>query len=196
MLTTHRHRRALAVVATVGVIASACASDTIQETTSTMADMPMDTNTDTDTDMDMPMNMGDPDATPAAEVDGAELSTGTFELLDSRPPGYDDVAGTAWLARHDGGTTVTIEITGLEPEVEYISHVHAGPCSENGGLHFQFEEGGSVMPPNEIHLQFTADGDGVGFMTAENDRTVDERAVALVVHPIDLIDNKVACAEF
>lgn len=190
MLTSpHRYRRALVVMAVVGLIASACAFDTAQETTS----MP---NMGTDTVMDMPMNMGDPDATPAAEIDGAELSTGSFGLLDTRPPGYDDVTGTAWLARHDGGTTVTIEVTGLEPGVEYISHVHAGPCSDNGGPHFQFEEGGSVMPPNEIHLQFTADRDGVGFMTAENGRTVDERAVAIVVHPIDLIDNKVACAEF
>lgn len=191
-MLTRPHRRALAVMAVAGLIASACASDTPQETTSTMADMDMNT----DADMDMPMNMGDPDATPALDVDGADLSTGTFGLLDTRPPGYDDVAGTAWLARHDGGTTVTIEVTGLEPGVEYISHVHAGPCSENGGPHFQFEEGGSVMPPNEIHLQFTADGEGVGFMTADNTRTVDERAVAIVVHPIDLIDNKIACAEF
>lgn len=191
MLTpSRRHRRALVFMAVVGLIASACASDTSKETTSTLADM------GTDADMAMPMNMGDPDATAATEVEGAELSTGTFGLLDTRPPGYDDVVGTAWLARHDGGTTVTIAVTGLEPGVEYISHVHAGPCSDNGGPHFQFEEGGSVMPPNEIHLQFTADGDGVGFMTAENDRTVDERAVAIVVHPLDLIDNKVACAEF
>ena len=117
-------------------------------------------------------------------------------LLDTRPSGYDDMTGTAEMARHDGGTTVTIEVSGLQPGVEYISHVHAEPCSNNGGPHYQFEVGGSELPPNEIHLLFTADEDGNGFMTAENDLTVDERAVAIVVHPVDLIDNKIACADF
>ena len=182
-------RRAFVAIAVLGLVATACASE--GATTTTMGDME-----DMTGEMDMEMNMGDPNATPATEVEGAEVVTGSFELLDTRPPGYDRVGGTAALARHDGGTTVTIEVTGLEPGVEYISHVHAGPCSENGGPHFQFEEGGSVMPPNEIHLAFTADDEGRGFMTAENDRTVDERAMAVVVHPVDLIDNKVACAEF
>jgi hypothetical protein len=80
--------------------------------------------------------------------------------------------------------------------MEYISHVHAEPCSNNGGPHYQFEVGGSEVPPNEIHLLFTADEDGNGFMTAENAQTTDERAVAIVVHPVDLIDNKIACADF
>jgi Cu/Zn superoxide dismutase len=146
--------------------------------------------------MDMAMNMGDPDATPASEVAAGELVSGVFALLDTRPSGYDDVAGTADMARHDGGTTVTIELSGLQPGVEYISHLHAEPCSNNGGPHYQFEVGGSEMPPNEIHLLFSADEDGNGFMTAENARTADERAVAIVVHPVDLIDNKIACADF
>ena len=144
----------------------------------------------------MAMNMGDPDATPASEVVGGRLVSGTFTLLDTRPSGYDDVTGTAEMARHDGGTTVTIEVSGLEPGAEYISHVHAEGCSSNGGPHYQFEVGGPEVPPNEIHLLFTADEDGNGLMTAENDQTVDERAVAVVVHPVDLVDNKIACADF
>ena len=52
------------------------------------------------------------------------------------------------------------------------------------------------MPPNEIHLAFTAAADGTGFMTAENDQTVGPDARSVVVHPIELLDNKVACAEF
>jgi Cu/Zn superoxide dismutase len=146
--------------------------------------------------MEMEMNMGDPDATPASEVAGAEVVTGEFMLLTTRPPGYDDVTGTAYMARHDSGTTVTVEVSGLEPGVEYISHVHAEACSNNGGPHYQFEVGGETVPPNEIHLLFTADEEGNGFMTAENAQTVDERAVAIVVHPVDLIDNKIACADF
>lgn len=145
----------------------------------------------------MAMNMGDPDATRADEIDGGTLVAGSFELLDTRPQGYDEVTGTAWLSRHEEGTTVTVEVSGLEPGAQYISHVHAEPCgTDNGGPHYQFEVGGEVMPPNEIHLRFTADEDGHGFMTAENDRTVDERAMAVVIHPVELTDNKIACADF
>ena len=188
--SVHRRLRGpwVAVFA-AALLVSACGGSESADVEPEMTDM---------TDMtDMTMNMGDPGATRADEIDGGELVTGTFELLDTRPQGYDDVTGTAWLSRHDAGTTVTVEVSGLEPGGEYISHVHAQPCAtDNGGPHYQFEVGGEVTPPNEIHLRFTADADGHGFMTAENDRTVDDRAVAVVVHPIDLTDNKIACADF
>ncbi len=145
----------------------------------------------------MDMNMGDPDATPADEVTGAALARGEYELLDTRPAGYDDLAGTAVIARHPGGTTVTTELTGLLPNVDYISHLHAQPCDDdNGGPHYQFEVGGSEFPPNEIHLAFTSDDDGNGFMTAENARIAGLDAVAFVIHPAEFIDNKVACVDF
>lgn len=178
---------ALAVSLTV-LVAACGGSDETSDTTVMSDEMAMGDG--------MEMNMGDPDATPASEVPDAELVSGTFAVLDTRPSGYDDVAGAAEMARYDGGTTVTIRLSGLEPGGEYISHVHADVCANNGGPHYQFEVGGSEVPPNEIHLRFTADEDGNGFMTAENSQTVDERAVAVVVHPVDLVDNKIACADF
>ncbi len=181
-----RHGGLFVAVIAAALLISACGGSDSTDVEPEMTEM---TN--------MTMNMGDPDATRADEIDGGSLVTGAFELLDTRPQGYDEVMGTAWMARHEEGTTVTIEVAGLEPGGEYISHVHAQPCdTDNAGPHYQFEVGGAVMPPNEIHLQFTADADGHGFMTAENDRTVDDRAVAVVVHPIDLTDNKIACADF
>ncbi len=142
------------------------------------------------------MNMGDPTATRADEVVGAELALGSFRLLDTRPQGFDDTAGTAWIARHGGGTTVTIELSGLLPDTQYISHLHNDSCAQNGGDHYQFEVGGSELPPNEVHLAFTSDADGTGFMTAENDQVAGPDAVAIVVHPLELIDNKIACVDF
>ncbi len=187
----HSRLRFGALLLALAMVLAACGDSDEAADTTVMGDgMEMDDG------MDMAMNMGDPEATPASEVAGGELVSGTFALLDTRPSGYDDVTGTAEMARHDGGTTVTVELSGLQPGVEYISHVHAEPCSNNGGPHYQFEVGGSEVPPNEIHLLFTADEDGNGFMTAENAQTVDERAVAIVVHPVDLIDNKIACADF
>ena len=55
---------------------------------------------------------------------------------------------------------------------------------------------GAVMPPNEIHLAFTSDDDGNGFMTAEHHDVAGIEAVAFVVHPAEFIDNKVACVDF
>jgi hypothetical protein len=144
----------------------------------------------------MQMNMGDPNATPAKDVPGAQLRTNKFVLLPTRPPGLDQAAGTAWLATHPGGTTATLEMTGLAPNGQYMAHVHAKPCAEdNGGGHFKFDQAGPETPPNEIHLAFTADASGRGFMTAENDKPA-EAAKSLVVHPAEFSDNRIACADF
>ena len=174
--------------------ASAPAATEAQAESAPMDSMPMDD----DMDMDMgDMNMGDADATPADDIEGAALARGEFILMDTRPAGYDDVAGTAVIARGTHGTTVTTELTGLLPNVDYISHVHAKACTDdNAGPHYQFEVGGSTTPPNEIHLAFTSDNDGNGFMTAENDEIAGVDAVAFVVHPAEFIDNKVACVDF
>lgn len=93
------------------------------------------------------MSMGDPNAVPADQVPGAELVSGRFGLLDTAPEGYQDVAGTAELARHDGGTTVTIELRGLQPNSRLISHVHQGRCSEGGGAHYKFDRPAVICRP-------------------------------------------------
>jgi len=141
-------------------------------------------------------SMNEPDATPADEVRGAELSAGEFQVLDTAPPGSDEVAGTAWVAQNRKGTTVTVRLTGLEPGEVYASHLHAQTCeTDDGGPHFAFEEGGPEVPPNEVHLGFTADDDGTGEATVTNDREVGDRAPAVVVHPADAQDNRLACAD-
>ncbi|MEG3630819.1 superoxide dismutase family protein [Streptomyces poriticola] len=143
------------------------------------------------------MAMGDPSATPADQIPGADVVEGPLELLDTRPPGMDGVEGTAWLAQGAEGTTVTVSLTGLEPGDAYMAHLHAQPCSaDNGGEHFQFEKGGPTMPPNEVHLMFTADASGKGMTTVNNTRKTGEDAVALVVHPREAMDNRIACADF
>ena len=142
------------------------------------------------------MNMGDPSATPADEIEGAQLRAGQFALLDTRPPGMDNAAGTAWLATHDGGTTVTVRMTGLQPGEKYVSHLHAQPCAQDsGGPHFKFDPQGPEQPPNEVHLAFAADESGAGFMTANNARAADD-AQSIVVHPAEATDNRIACADF
>ncbi len=147
--------------------------------------------------MDMSgMMMNDPDATPADEVDG-DVETGDFTVLDTAPPGSEGVAGEAWLAQDDDGTTVTIRLTGLAPDTEYVSHLHAQTCEvDNGGPHFKFDLDGSDVPPNEVHLGFTSTSDGLGEATITNDDQVGDGAPAIVVHPADAMDNRLACADF
>ncbi|MGW4881883.1 superoxide dismutase family protein [Streptomyces sp. NPDC004262] len=143
------------------------------------------------------MNMGDPNATPAYDIPGDTVIKGAFKLLDTRPVGMDDVKGTAWLAQGEKGTTVTVKLTGLKPGASYMAHLHAKHCSvDNGGGHFQFEKGGSTMPPNEVHLAFKADKMGMGMTTVSNDRKTGTGAVALVIHPSAELDNRIACADF
>lgn len=141
--------------------------------------------------------MNDPHATPADELDGAELTTGAFVVLDSAPPRSDDVAGQAWLGQNDDGTTVTARLTGLTPGDDYMLHLHAQPCAEeDGGPHFMFDTAGEEVPPNEIHLAFTADGEGAGEATVTNDRQIGTDAPSIVIHPVDAMDNRIACADF
>lgn len=142
------------------------------------------------------MTMNDPDATPADEVEG-EVQSGDFVVLDTAPPGSDAVTGEAFLAQNDDGTTVTMRLSGLEPDIEYLAHLHEQPCAEdNGGDHFMFDPEGSDVPPNEVHLAFTADSEGSGEATVTNPEEVGDGAPSIVVHPADAMDNRLACADF
>jgi hypothetical protein len=178
----------------VAALAAGCGATA----TGTAADAPAGMSSSaTASAMPMPsgMAMGDPSATPADKIEGAKKSA--FTLLDTRPPGSDGAAGTAWLAQNDTGTTVTITMIGLKPGQAYMAHVHAQACAkDNGGPHFTFDPAGPAAPPNEVHLGFTADGAGKATVTVHNDRQVGDGAHAVVVHPMDAMDNRLACADF
>ena len=139
--------------------------------------------------------MNQPDATPADEVDG-DVTSGRFVVLDTAPPGSDAVTGRAWVAQDGAGTTVTVRLRGLEPDTRYVGHLHAQSCTEErGGDHFAFDPEGKASPPNEVHLGFTSTAEGSGTATVTNDRRVGDRAPAIVVHPADAMDNRLACAD-
>lgn len=196
-LTDSRRLGALAFAVAITMAACSFDSDTVSDGATIPAGATTGDTTDPTAMGDMDMNIGDPDATPAGDVEGAALARGEYVLLDTRPAGYDDVEGAAVIARHGGGTTVTTELTGLLPNVDYISHVHAQACTDdNAGPHYQFEPGGPTVPPNEIHLAFTSDDEGKGFMTAKNHDVAGGEAVSFVVHPQQFVDNKIACVDF
>lgn len=114
-----------------------------------------------------------------------ETVSGSFALTEEAPAAYDGLEGEAELTRVDGGTTVSMSLTGLEPNTEYISHLHIGGCKAPlvGGPHFKFDPEGSDEPPNEIHLMFSSDADGAGEAEASSDQEVPEgEAGSVVLH--------------
>lgn len=128
------------------------------------------------------------DGTTGASEAVAEESApvkGVFEPLPDVPIAYSRVGGEAELERANGGTTVSIAVTGLEPNTAYIAHLHTSACglADSGGPHFQFEKGGSEEPPNEIHLEFTANANGEGKAKASSKREVPVgEAGSIVLH--------------
>lgn len=198
-MRTHTMKLALGGVV-VALIVAACgtagaeppnASTTAPDTaTTTNADAMDHDSMDHDS---MDMNMGDANATPAYDVTGAAVVSGSFESLADAPA--DGMSGTAWLARHTEGTTVSIALEGLTPGAQYVSHVHADACSNDGGPHYRHDAAGMEHPPNEIHLAFTAAEDGGGTMTAENAIVASDLAVSVVVHEAGEGAPKLVCAD-
>ncbi|HET6997673.1 MAG TPA: hypothetical protein VFI03_03705 [Solirubrobacterales bacterium] len=117
--------------------------------------------------------------------DESEAVSGQFKLVPGAPFGYESLAGKATLERADGGTTVLLSATGLEPSTAYVAHLHSGSCDQTdpGGPHFKFNPNGSDEPPNEIHLEFSSKADGDGRATASSDREVPlGEAGSVVIH--------------
>lgn len=114
------------------------------------------------------------------------IVSGDFTPVADAPAVYSGVSGEADIQRpENGGTTVSLSVSGLEPKTAYIAHLHVGGCdqSDPGGPHFQFEKGGSEEPPNEIHLEFTSNGAGEGKARVSTDRNVPEgEAGSVVIH--------------
>jgi hypothetical protein len=114
------------------------------------------------------------------------IVSGDFTPVADAPANYSGVSGEADVERpENGGTTVSLSVSGLEPKTAYIAHLHVGGCDQPdpGGPHFQFEKGGSEEPPNEIHLQFTTDASGEGKARVSTGREVPTgEAGSVVIH--------------
>ena len=118
-----------------------------------------------------------------------EAVSGQFELVSGAPADDRGVSGEATLERTDGTTTVALSASGLEPDTEYVAHLHAEGCdqADPGGPHFKFDAGGSDEPPNEIHLEFRSDGEGAAQAEASSEREVPVgEAGSVVIHEAEV----------
>jgi Cu/Zn superoxide dismutase len=121
----------------------------------------------------------------SSDEDKTEAVSGQFELVSGAPAEDQGVSGEATLERADGGTTVSLDASGLAPDTEYVAHLHTEGCdqAEPGGPHFKFNAAGGDEPPNEIHLEFSSDAKGDGKAEATSEREVPAgEAGSLVLH--------------
>jgi len=117
--------------------------------------------------------------------DETEAVTGQLKALPGAPAADKTAAGKATLERVDGTTTISLDATGLEPNTDYVAHLHTGGCdqADPGGPHFQFNADGGAEPPNEIHLELRSRADGAASATASSNREVPAgEAGSVVIH--------------
>ncbi|MBW3605679.1 MAG: hypothetical protein KY460_12390 [Actinobacteria bacterium] len=84
---------------------------------------------------------------------------GFVRRLERSPPAFAGVGGVAIITRDERGTTVTVEVTGVQPAAPLVAHVHTGPCIENGGARYHFDPGRPADPANQIALTLITDDD-------------------------------------
>jgi Cu-Zn family superoxide dismutase len=140
-------------------------------------------------------------AAPSADAARTVQASGTFSAAPGVAVTYDEAlvpvgaSGTVTASEGAGSSTVTLEVTGLQPDRRYGAHAHTKPCGAEGkdaGPHFQFEpdpatpsvDPAYANPQNEIWLDLTTDARGTGRATS----TVawafpaDRRAASVIIH--------------
>jgi len=95
----------------------------------------------------------------------------------------------------NGATTVSLKVTGLQPNRAYGAHAHVNPCGADGmaaGPHYQYQmdpvtpsvDPAFANPQNEIWLDFTTDASGTGTATSTVPWTFPaaRRAESVIIH--------------
>jgi hypothetical protein len=124
--------------------------------------------------------------------------------LAAASPLHYDIHGSATMTTGAAGTTVKINVSGLDPTKTYGSHLHNGRCASGGGGHYQDDEGGSTVPPNELwlttgsgglvpNLGGVAHGAGSATWQARTSSTTQTNALSVVVHEPG--GARIACAD-
>jgi hypothetical protein len=96
--------------------------------------------------------------TASAAAQPARSFHGVFaETAAGSAAGYD-IHGSVKMTIDAAGTVVKVNVSGLDADKVYGSHLHNGTCASGGGGHYQDIEGGAVVPPNELWLSSSGAG--------------------------------------
>ena len=130
-------------------------------------------------------------ATPAT-ASVTTFQQGSFQYLDSYTgPGYGTISGRGQLARENDGTStgsIVVSSLGFNPGDTYMAHLHAQPCADNGGPHYQNPACSPNCPVNdvdELWLGFVVDPAGRGVMESTvlwQPTRKDSKELSIVVH--------------
>lgn len=137
---------------------------------------------------------------PDAGEEGGTL-TGAFEPLADNTD--RDITGEARLTRSADGTTLRVEVSGLEPDAAHPAHLHEGSCADRGP-HYRHDPEGAEEPPNELWpssdptdptagLQADEDGEAAGEGSA--DWRARNEPLSVFVHGPGGDHPKIACAD-
>jgi len=139
----------------------------------------------------------------ASSTDPARTVTaqGTFAAPPATPTTYDSAlvpagaSATVTASEAATSTSITLAVTGLQPNRQYGAHAHTKPCGSDGkdaGPHFQLKPDPvtpSIDPAyannsNEIWLDFTTDAAGSGRATSTVQWAfpADRRAASVIIH--------------
>lgn len=140
---------------------------------------------------------------PTPDADGAagETLTGAFEPLEEHTD--RDLAGEAVLEVTEDGTTLSVQVSGLEAGAAHPAHLHEGACAERGP-HYQHDPQGVEEPPNELWpsseegdptagLQADETGEASGEATA--DWQPRDEPLSVFVHAAGGENPKIGCAD-
>ena len=92
---------------------------------------------------------------------GAERASSFHGVFTETPAGSAagyDIHGSVKMTIDPAGTVVRANVSGLDPEKIYGSHLHNGTCASGGGGHYQNVAGEGVTPPNELWLSTNGAG--------------------------------------
>lgn len=112
------------------------------------------------------------------------------------------VFGYAKMVRHDQGTDVTVQVSGLRRDRAHPVHVHSGPCRVHGP-HYKHDPDGPGEPPNELwpssdpddpRAGLVSDGEGHGTARATASWTARPEAASVMLHD-PRTDEMMACAD-
>lgn len=138
-------------------------------------------------------------------ADLLENNVETVELAGTVTPfaqatGIDmTITGMTQATRTSGGTTFTVNLSGLERSSVYESHIHAEPCAVTAaGGHYKLDPTVvATVPANELWPAVRSSAAGASMSTLQTPHVIRTDAQSFVVHRVisDTNKPKVACAE-
>lgn len=125
----------------------------------------------------------------------AQIRAGSFTAF----PPYTAMFGRAQLVnRLDGATEMSMSISGLVPNGNYVAHVHNQPCAlgQAGGHYKKDPAVAEVVAANELWFTMTSDADGLAHSTVLEQHAARGEALSVVIHdPLTTPPAKMACAD-